>query len=102
MVLYHKWDVKNDFAYVLHFFSPISDSIGVMCTLSIDNRWSWDDQSHLAPVRKKFNSQDDFLRAYQELGQKCRLSFNFVGSAFFPEAQKAYFLHIFAILSLQT
>ena len=28
MVLYHKWDVKNDFAYVLQFFSLISDSLG--------------------------------------------------------------------------
>ena len=27
--LYHKkWDVKNDFAYVLQFFSFISDSLG--------------------------------------------------------------------------
>ena len=24
MALYDKWDVKNDFAYVLHFFSLIS------------------------------------------------------------------------------
>ena len=28
MTLYHKWDVKNDFAYVLQFFSLISDSLG--------------------------------------------------------------------------
>ena len=28
MALYQKWDVKNDFAYVLQFFSPISDSLG--------------------------------------------------------------------------
>ena len=28
MALYHKWDVKNDFAYVLQFFSLISDSLG--------------------------------------------------------------------------
>ena len=28
MVLYHKWDVKNDFAYVLQFFLLISDSLG--------------------------------------------------------------------------
>ena len=32
MALYHKWDVKNDFAYVLQFFSLISDSLGsVVC-----------------------------------------------------------------------
>ena len=28
MALYHKWDVKNDFAYELQFFSLISDSLG--------------------------------------------------------------------------
>ena len=28
MALYHEWDVKNDFAYVLQFFSLISDSLG--------------------------------------------------------------------------
>ena len=28
MALYHKWDVKNDFAYVLQFFSLISDVLG--------------------------------------------------------------------------
>ena len=28
MALYHKWDVKNDFAYVLQFFSIISDGLG--------------------------------------------------------------------------
>ena len=28
MALYHKWDVKNGFAYVLTFFSLISDSLG--------------------------------------------------------------------------
>ena len=28
MALYHKWDVKNGFAYALTFFSLISDSLG--------------------------------------------------------------------------
>ena len=28
MALYHKWDVKNGFAYVLTFFSLISDGQG--------------------------------------------------------------------------
>ena len=28
MALYHKSDVKNDFAYVLQFFSLISDGLG--------------------------------------------------------------------------
>ena len=28
MALYHKWDVKNGFSYVLTFFSLISDGLG--------------------------------------------------------------------------
>jgi hypothetical protein len=28
MALYHKWDVKNGFAYVFQFFSLISDGLG--------------------------------------------------------------------------
>ena len=38
MALYHKWDVKNDFAYVLQFFSLISDSLGSVSynTKSVD------------------------------------------------------------------
>ena len=28
MALYHKWDVKNGFAFVLEFFSLISDGLG--------------------------------------------------------------------------
>ena len=28
MALYHKWDVKNGFTYVLKFFSLISDGLG--------------------------------------------------------------------------
>ena len=42
MTLYHKWEVINDFVYVLQFFSLISDSLGSVCCLEdplvIDNR----------------------------------------------------------------
>ena len=37
MALYHKWDVKNDFAYVLQFFSLISDSLGSVKLVQILN-----------------------------------------------------------------
>ena len=33
MALYHKWDVNNDFAYVLTFFSLISGSLGSVCSI---------------------------------------------------------------------
>ena len=33
MALYHKWDVKNDFAYVLTFFSLISHGQGSVLLL---------------------------------------------------------------------
>ena len=35
MALYHKWDVKNDFTYVLTFFSLISDSLGSVYNLQL-------------------------------------------------------------------
>ena len=35
MALYHKWDVKNDFACVLRFFSLISDDLGSVTYLQI-------------------------------------------------------------------
>ena len=34
MALYHKWDVKNGFAYVLQFFSLISDDLGGVAGLT--------------------------------------------------------------------
>ena len=37
MALYHKWDVKNDFAYVLQFFSLISDSLGCVSVDLVKN-----------------------------------------------------------------
>ena len=41
MALYHKWDVKNGFAFVLQFFSLISDVLGGVN--SIHNWSGWDD-----------------------------------------------------------
>jgi hypothetical protein len=35
MALCHKWDVKNDFAYVLQFFSLISDVLGSVTGLEV-------------------------------------------------------------------
>ena len=37
MALYHKWDVKNDFPYVLQFFSLISDGLGGVRLKSLFN-----------------------------------------------------------------
>ena len=36
MVLYHKWDVKNDFAYMLQFFSLIFDGLGSVIMLQME------------------------------------------------------------------
>ena len=41
MALYHKWDVKNDFAYVLKFFSFISESLGSVKTKYINVNKFW-------------------------------------------------------------
>ena len=37
MALYHKWGVKTDFAYVLQFFSLISDSLGSVNDIITEN-----------------------------------------------------------------
>ena len=37
MALYHKLDVKNDFAYVVQFFSLISDILGSVKTHLLEN-----------------------------------------------------------------
>ena len=44
MALYHKWDIKNGFNYVLTFLSLISDGLGGvkhMCVLVIRMVWCW-------------------------------------------------------------
>ena len=38
MALHHKLDVKNDFAYVLQFFSLISDSLGSVGSVPLPAR----------------------------------------------------------------
>ena len=38
MGLYHNWDVKNGFAYVLQFFSLISDCLGGVTQVSNKGR----------------------------------------------------------------
>ena len=54
MVLYHKWDVKNDFAYVLQFFSLISDSLGSVGTekgkFVNENAWGYTTQDKLCSL----------------------------------------------------
>ena len=55
MALYHKWDVKNDFAYVLQFFSLISDGLG----------------SVRGEVEKKGKSKMDCTKKSQEANVKC-------------------------------
>ena len=42
MALYHKWNVKNGFAYVLTFFSLISDGLG---SVSFDLVFCWNKSS---------------------------------------------------------
>ena len=40
MALYHKWDVKNSFAYVLQFFLLISDGLGGVLIVLASNKAS--------------------------------------------------------------
>ena len=39
MALYYKWDVKNDFAYMLQFFSLISDALSGVGKYLKKNMW---------------------------------------------------------------
>ena len=49
MALYHKWDVKNDFTYVLTFYSLIFDGLGGMpCfVLSFTNFLCWSNNANV-------------------------------------------------------
>ena len=59
MALCHKWDVKNDFAYVLQFFSLISDGLGVYYTVLKSEKKMG---SHL--LQEKRNVRDFFSMAF--------------------------------------
>ena len=41
MAFYHEWDVKNDFAYVLQFFSLIFDGLGGVFNLGFFDLLAW-------------------------------------------------------------
>ena len=66
MALYHKWDVKNDFAYVLQFFSLISDSLGSVCNNDSLNSLN----QKLVQCFYNFFVWDNF-----RLGEKCSANF---------------------------
>ena len=53
MALYHKWDVKNDFAYVFQFFSLISDGLGGVLTFGIFLKFYKDCVSLCSIIRVK-------------------------------------------------
>ena len=55
MALYQKWDVKNDFAYVLQFFSLISDGLG-----SVSELFFWS-QFYIVILGMTFFSSDNLL-----------------------------------------
>ena len=54
MALYHKWDVKNGFAYLLTFFSLISDGLG-----SVHKNCTAKCTPNIHPINSKL-----FLRMY--------------------------------------
>ena len=65
MALYDKWDVKNDFAYVLQFFSLISDSLGSVDDVldPVQQYWKFD-----AFDRKLSSSRKaDFVKSWEML-----------------------------------
>ena len=84
----HKWDVKNDFAYVLQFFSLISDSLGGVTTyiimkflLWLGNVWSLDGGLKMDPSLPKSKIPTFILQYhgaplhYTDLLSECNLVF---------------------------
>ena len=69
MALYHKWDVKNGFAYVVQFLSLISDGLGgVRCLFptfyDMKNQFWAGLGSRAVLVKKKFGADyEQLLRA---------------------------------------
>ena len=72
MVLCHKWDVKNDFAYVLQFFSLISDGLGSVCWFAEDAQY-FGHNVHL-PLH---NAQYMDVVVYHCIGIKQKMHFRF-------------------------
>ena len=56
MASYHKWDVKNGFAYVLQFFSLISDGLGgvPLKNLSFDSTKLVDNHEVIVQLRSQY------------------------------------------------
>ena len=62
MALCHKWDVKNDFAYVLQFFSLISDDLGSVCPDNPANYNMQEDEDDDITVIDVFNTTQELHR----------------------------------------
>ena len=69
MALYHKWNVKNGFTYVLTFFSLISDDLGSVSSTALKTSYfQCNDISAICNMKKylclnKIQSQPGLKRA---------------------------------------
>ena len=61
MALYHKWDVKNDLAYVLQFFSLISDGLSGVQSVGLAK---WHSLMHLGIAAGNFQSPTRKFEVY--------------------------------------
>ena len=68
MALYHKWDVKNGFAYVLQFFSLFSDGLGGVTML-----WHANSKVHILAKNCVGQKTKAFKCLLGKLQQKLRL-----------------------------
>ena len=68
MAMYHKWDVKNGFAYVLQFFSLISDGLGGVTML-----WHANSKVHILAKNCEGQKTKAFKCLLGKLQQKLRL-----------------------------
>ena len=65
--MYHKWDVKNDFAFLLQFFSIISDNLGGVYWYA--KKYSFICHSVRKPVKQKLWTSTDFS-FYQKIAMQ--------------------------------
>ena len=70
MALYHKWDVRNGFAYVLQFFSLIFDGLG--CVKQTQDQFSTKSSRHwfiLQTVQNVVDCQIDHFQSRFSCGR---------------------------------
>ena len=79
MALYHKWNVKNGFTYVLTFFSLISDDLGSVSSTALKTSYF---QCNLSDLQHKKVPCLNIIKSQPGLKRAVGRSENLVGTIF--------------------